>query len=173
MFKFDETIFAESEIAAPAETVWKQIAWPGGVTRWHPFVKENITERWNGLGSKDKVTYFSGRSFEREVVHWVEGSGYDLKLTENGKNEALAAYRITPINENGCKFQVTVHIKFMNFKFLNTLFYCLLDKRKTSGSMRMLTITGSKVKIGCKFPINETIKSGEIFFISIFNFITL
>ncbi len=113
MFKFDETIFAESEIAAPAETVWKQIAWPGGVTRWHPFVKENITERWNGLGSKDKVTYFSGRSFEREVVHWVEGSGYDLKLTENGKNEALAAYRITPINENGCKFQVTVHIKFI------------------------------------------------------------
>lgn len=113
MFGYDETISAESEIAAPAEAVWDQIALPGGVGRWHPFVKENIAESWNGVGSKDKVTYFSGRSFEREVISWQEGSGYELKLTENGKNEALAVYRITPISANWCRFKVTVHVRFI------------------------------------------------------------
>lgn len=110
MFNFDESISAESEIAAPASTVWEQIIKPGGVVKWHPFVKENTTEHWNGIGSKDNVIYFSGRSFEREIVDWEAGTGYDLKLTENGKNEALAEYRITPINGNRCKFNVTVHI---------------------------------------------------------------
>jgi hypothetical protein len=113
MFNYNESISAESEIAAPAATVWEQIARPGGVVRWHPFVKENNTENWSGIGSKDNVIYFSGRSFEREVVQWTEGSGYDLKLTENGKNEALAEYRITPINGNRCRFTVTVHAKFI------------------------------------------------------------
>ena len=31
MFDFDESISAESEIAAPASTVWEQIIKPGGV----------------------------------------------------------------------------------------------------------------------------------------------
>ncbi len=113
MFNYDESISAESEIAAPASTVWAQIALPGGVGRWHPFVKENRIESWNGIGSKDKVTYFSGRTFDREIINWLEGAGYDLKLTENGKNEALAVYRITPIGENRCRFKVTVHVKFI------------------------------------------------------------
>jgi len=75
MFGYEESILAGSEIAAPTETVWKQIALPGGVVRWHPFVKENTAVRWDGVGSKDKVVYFSGRSFEREVAHWEEGQG--------------------------------------------------------------------------------------------------
>ncbi len=62
MFNYDESISAESEIAAPASTVWEQIVKPGGVVKWHPFVKENRTEHWNGIGSKDNVIYFSGRS---------------------------------------------------------------------------------------------------------------
>jgi len=113
MFGFDESISAQSEIAAPASTVWEQIAKPSGVVRWHPFVKENSTESWKGIGSKDKVIYFSGRSFEREVINWQEGTGYDLKLTENGKNEALAVYRIKPIDDDRCRFKVTVYAKFI------------------------------------------------------------
>lgn len=104
MFPYDESISAESDIAASAETVWAQIALPGGVERWHPFVKENSAENWNGIASKDNVTYFSGRTFDREVLNWLEGTGYDLKLTESGKNEALAVYRIAPIDENRCRF---------------------------------------------------------------------
>jgi len=113
MLDFDESISAESEIAAPASTVWEQITKPGGVVKWHPFVKENTTEHWNGTGSKDHVVYFSGHSFEREIVDWMEGTGYNLKLTENGKNEASAEYRITPINANRCRFKVTVRIQFI------------------------------------------------------------
>ena len=113
MFGYDETITAESEIAAPAETVWAQIALPGGVVRWHPFVKKNRAESWEGVRSRDNVTYYSGCSFDREVVTWHEGVGYDLKLTENGKNEALAEYRITPISENRCVFRVVVHATFI------------------------------------------------------------
>ncbi|MDM8516131.1 SRPBCC family protein [Desulfobacterales bacterium HSG16] len=113
MLNFDESISAQSEIAAPTSAVWEQITKPGGVVKWHPFVKKNTTEHWNGIGSKDHVVYFSGRSFEREIVDWMEGTGYNLKLTENGKNEALAEYRITPINANRCRFKVTVRIQFI------------------------------------------------------------
>lgn len=113
MFNYEESISAESEIAASAQVVWEQISTPGGVVRWHPFVKENSAKRWNGIGSRDSVIYYSGRSFEREVIKWMEGSGYDLKLTENGKNEARAEYRITPLGANKCRFKVTVHIIFI------------------------------------------------------------
>ena len=113
MFNYEESISAESEIAAPANVVWEQITKPEGVGRWHPFVRENKADRWNGIGSKDTVTYYSGRSFEREVIKWMEGSGYDLKLTENGKNEARAEYRITPLGLNRCRFKVTVHVTFI------------------------------------------------------------
>ena len=109
MLNYKESISAESNIAASSQVVWDQIAKSEGVVKWHPFVRENRAERWNGIGSKDTVTYYSGRSFEREVIRWMEGSGYDLKLTENGKNEARAKYRITPLGSNRCRFTVTVH----------------------------------------------------------------
>ena len=43
---------------------------PGNAVLWHPFVKEHIAENWNGVGSKDKVTYNNGAKFEREVIDW-------------------------------------------------------------------------------------------------------
>lgn len=113
MCKFDERIVAESEVAAPAERVWAQISAPAAIRMWHPFVQENIAESWNGIGSKDKVTYCNDMKFDREVVNWLEGIGYDLKVTENGKNELLTVWRVTPISDKNCTFKVTTHVKFI------------------------------------------------------------
>ena len=113
MLKHDERISVEREIAASAEKVRAQMALPAAVGLWHPFVKENTAESWNGIGSKDKLTYYNGGVFDKEVVNWLEGTGYDLKFTENGKNEAFAVWRITPIDDKSCKLKITAYIKFI------------------------------------------------------------
>ncbi len=87
MFNFEESFFVEKEIAVTAEKAWKIISLPGNLTLWHPFMEKHTAESWDGVGSKDHLTYYSGFEFDREVVKWIEGVGYDLKVSENGKRE--------------------------------------------------------------------------------------
>ena len=101
------------DIPASADKVWKQMITPESVVLWHPFVKELIAESWNGVGSKDKVTYNSGKTFDREVIEWIDGIGFDLKVTENGKNEVLVVWRLTKLDDDNCNLEVTAHIIFI------------------------------------------------------------
>ena len=113
MFNYDESIFAEKEIAVSAEQVWAILATPACLVRWHPFMAKNPAERWNGVGSKDHLTYYSGLEFDREVVYWQEGIGFDLKVTENGKRECTSIWRITPVDENRCILRITGLIPYI------------------------------------------------------------
>jgi hypothetical protein len=67
------------DIPVPAEEVWKQMVTPGNAVLWHPFVKEHKAENWSGVGAKDRVIYNSGAAFDREVIEWTEGIGFDLR----------------------------------------------------------------------------------------------
>ena len=113
MFNHDESFFVEKEVAVPAEKAWALIARPGGLTLWHPFMEKHTAESWNGVGSRDHLTYYSGFEFEREVVKWIEGVGYDLKVTENGKRENTAIWRITPVDDNHCVLRITGRVDFI------------------------------------------------------------
>ncbi len=113
MFNFKESFFVEKEIAVSAEKVWDIIAFPGGLTLFHPYMKKNTTEGWDGVGSKDHLTYYSGFEFDREVVKWIEGVGYDLKVTENGKRANTAIWRITPIDDQRCILRITCRADFI------------------------------------------------------------
>ncbi len=108
MFSYDESISAEKVIEASAEKTWNIIALPGGLTLFHPYMKKHTAESWNGVGSKDHVMYYSGLEYDREVLKWIDGSGFDLKVTENGKHEITVIFRITPINNQRCKLRVTI-----------------------------------------------------------------
>jgi hypothetical protein len=103
----------ETRIPVSAEKAWNQMISPGNAVLWHPFVKEHIAENWNGVGSKDKVTYNSGATFEREIIDWFEGIGFDLKVTENGKNEILVSWRLTKLGDKSCNLKVTAHVVFL------------------------------------------------------------
>ncbi|MDM8516130.1 SRPBCC family protein [Desulfobacterales bacterium HSG16] len=113
MFNFEESFFVEKEIAVSAEKAWEIIAMPGNLTLWHPFMEKHITERWDGVGSKDHLTYYSGFEFDREVVKWIDGIGYDLRVTENGKRENSAIWRITPIDDQRCTLKITGRVEFI------------------------------------------------------------
>jgi len=113
MFNYDELIAAEKVIATSAEKTWDIIARPGGLTLFHPYMKKHTADNWNGVGSKDHVTYYSGLEYDREVLKWIEGSGFDLKASENGKHEITVIFRISPINNQRCKLKVTIHADFI------------------------------------------------------------
>ncbi len=113
MFNFEESFFVEKKIEISAEKAWDIIALPGGLTRWHPFMEKHTAKRWNGVGSKDHLVYYGGFEFNREVIKWIEGTGYDLKVTENGKRENTAIWRIIPITDQRCKLRITGRVEFI------------------------------------------------------------
>ncbi len=113
MFNYEESFFVEKEVAVSAEKAWGIIAVPGGLTQWHPFMEKHTTESWNGVGSIDHLIYYGGFEFNREVIKWIEGIGYDLKVTENGKRENTAIWRITPIDDQRCKLRLTGRVEFI------------------------------------------------------------
>ncbi|MDA0525370.1 SRPBCC family protein [Methanococcoides alaskense] len=113
MSNYEEDIYVEKEVAVSAEKAWDIISTPGGLNHWHPFMKANIAESWNGVGSKDHLTYYSGFEFDRVVTKWIEGVGYDLSVTENGKRENTAIWRITPIDDQRCILRITGQVNFI------------------------------------------------------------
>jgi len=113
MIKIDETFYVEKEVAVSAAKAWKIISQPGNLTLWHPFIEKHTAERWDGVGSKDHLIYYSGFEYDREVVKWMDGVGYDLKVTEKGKRECTAIWRITSIDESHCILRITGAVPFI------------------------------------------------------------
>lgn len=113
MLNFEESIFVEKEVGGSAQKAWDIISLPGNLTLWHPFMKKHVAERWDGVGSKDHLTYYSGFEFGREVVKWIDGTGYDLKVTEKGKRENTAIWRIKPIDNQRCILKISGRVEFI------------------------------------------------------------
>ena len=70
------------EIATAPEKVWQGLIEPGYLKRCHPFCKSTEVEAWPGVGSRDQITYYSGRKYRRNFVEWFDGVGYDIELGE-------------------------------------------------------------------------------------------
>jgi len=114
MFGYEETFYVEQKVAVPAAKAWALISEPGGLLPWHPFMKEdNVETTWDGVGSKDTLIYNNGFIYNREVERWLEGVGYDLKVTEGGKRECASYWRITPIDDNHCALRITGEVRFI------------------------------------------------------------
>ncbi len=114
MFNYEESFFVEKEVGVSAEKAWDIISLPGNLMLWHPFMEKQTAESWNGVGSKDHLRYYSGFEYDREVVKWIEGVGYDLRVTENGKHENTAIWRITPIDDHRCILRITGRVDFID-----------------------------------------------------------
>ena len=76
-------------------------------------MKENIPESQDGIGSKGLLIYSSGFRYNRKVIHWGEGVGFDLKVTGNGKKECASYWRITPKDDTNCTLPITGEVKFI------------------------------------------------------------
>jgi len=90
------------------ETVWMAIERSGNLTDIHPFCAENPVERWPGEDGRDEVHYYSGLVYERDVLTWREGLGYDLAVGPPAGKLAIARWLIEPLADNRCDFTIEV-----------------------------------------------------------------
>ncbi len=86
----------QQDIEASAHRIWQAMSAPGYLVHCHPFCRANDVERWPGVGSRDTVHYYSGISYRREFVTWMEDAGYDLELGPGPEKTARVSWRIGP-----------------------------------------------------------------------------
>ena len=51
------------QIDAAQEIIWQRLNEAGHLKCCHPFCKSTEVEQWPGKGSRDKITYYSGREY--------------------------------------------------------------------------------------------------------------
>lgn len=109
-----EVITRSQVLPASKEKVWQLISSPGMLTEYHSFVSQNPVEKWPGVGSKDRIHYFSGLILEREFTAWIDGVGYDLnanteeglryqvfwRITSGEDGQAILSISIKPYSED-------------------------------------------------------------------------
>lgn len=96
------------EIAAAPQAVWRGLSTPGNLKRCHPFCESTVVETWPGEGSRDDITYYSGRRYRRHFVKWFDGVGYDIELGEHPDLTARVLWRIVPRSDSACRFSIEV-----------------------------------------------------------------
>ena len=99
---------ATEAVEVASSRVWEAIVRPGYLKDCHPFCAETVVESWPGVGSRDSITYYSGVRYQRHVVSWVEGVGYDIELGEIGKSTARVLWRVEPTSPESCEFSIEV-----------------------------------------------------------------
>ena len=101
-------IEATQTIKASASDVWAVISAPGNLTNIHPFCSSNPVEKWPGIGGLDHVHYYSGVHYQRDVLTWTEGSGYELLVGPPSGKIATARWWIKPTSSTSCGFGIEV-----------------------------------------------------------------
>lgn len=105
-------ITASQVIEASAFDTWKVISSPGILEKCHPFCAGNPVQVWSGADSRDEIHYLNGLVYERRFYQWQGGSGYNLEIVRNTKVIAIVKWRISEINDQRCKLQITIHPVF-------------------------------------------------------------
>jgi hypothetical protein len=103
-----DPIVGRTEIAAGAAEVWSVISAAGNLVEVHPFCAANPVERWPGHDGRDHVHYFSGLHYQRDVLDWLPGVGYDLAVGPPSDPIAVARWRIDPAGSERCGFAIEV-----------------------------------------------------------------
>ncbi|MDG2112964.1 MAG: hypothetical protein P8N02_10165 [Actinomycetota bacterium] len=101
-------IEATWDISAGAGDVWAAISESSNLTNVHPFCATNEVERWPGLGSRDHVHYYGGIHYQRDVLDWRDGVGYDLAVGPPSGKIALARWWIDSTGPDRCRFGIEV-----------------------------------------------------------------
>jgi hypothetical protein len=96
------------EVGVAAGDVWAAISEAGNLVNVHPFCASNEVESWPGPRSRDHVRYYSGIHYQRDVLDWREGVGYDLAVGPPSGKIAVARWSIDPSGPDACRFTLEV-----------------------------------------------------------------
>jgi len=99
---------ATIDMDAAAEKLWQGITTAGYLKRCHPFCESTAVDTWPGVGSQDSITYYSGRTYRRNFVDWIDGTGYDIELGDRPNATARVLWRIAPLSDTACRFSIEV-----------------------------------------------------------------
>lgn len=91
-----------------SDNIWRALTQPGYLKLCHPFCASTEVETWPGVGSRDSITYYSGRRYQRNFVGWHEGVGYDIELGDQPNATARVEWRIVPQGDDRCRFSIEV-----------------------------------------------------------------
>lgn len=101
-------ITAERDVRVGSGDVWGVVVEPGHLTNVHPFCQRNDVEVWPGPGGRDHVLYYSGLHYQRDVLDWREGVGFDLALGPPSGKIAIARWSIDPTGPDSCRLAIEV-----------------------------------------------------------------
>ena len=105
-------VTGRAEMAAPPGAVWDAISAPGNLEAAHPYVRANPVERWPGVGSCDRIVYYSGLRMTRRFLTWHDGAdgvlGYDLDIWHRPSSVSHVRWRVTPAGAGRSTLAITV-----------------------------------------------------------------
>ena len=102
------SLSASIDMDAAPSALWQGITTPGHLKRCHPFCESTTVDTWPGAGSRDSITYYSGRTYRRNFVDWIDGVGYDIELGDRPNPTARVLWRIAPISDTACRLSIEV-----------------------------------------------------------------
>ncbi|GLS84309.1 hypothetical protein [Paraferrimonas haliotis] len=114
MLDLEEDLVAEKLISVPADKAWEILSCPSALVYFHPFVKENPTEQWDGVECNDSVIYYSGLEYKREVLEWVSGEGFILLVSKQGKPQLTVKFRIIPVSDQQSNLRVSIQADLLH-----------------------------------------------------------
>jgi hypothetical protein len=81
-------------MAARPEAVWSLLSATGHLEECHPFCAANPVSEWPGVGGRDTLEYHNGRVVERHFTTWLDGTGYDIEVSDANGPVASVSWRI-------------------------------------------------------------------------------
>lgn len=104
----NHSVRSELEVSRSSHAVWAGLSSKGNLKLCHPFCASTEVESWPGVGSRDSITYYSGRRYQRNFVGWHEGVGYDIELGDRPHATARVEWRIARQGDDRCRFSIEV-----------------------------------------------------------------
>ncbi len=106
--KLGDPITYSQSVPVPSEEVWRLISRPGNLVDFHPFCQSNPVEIWPGVGSRDKIYYYSGLVILREFTAWFDGTGYDLTATSQDGMQFKVKWSISSSDKDSSSLTLTI-----------------------------------------------------------------
>ena len=124
-------VSCKMKIYATKEQLWSLITKPGHLNLFHPFIKSNEVIKWDGVGSKDQLTYLNETSLLRDFIKWNQNIGYTLLIGRKNGQKSKVEWEITTLN-NETFLSITVHPHLLNSvpRFVSYFPYSLFIKPK-------------------------------------------
>ena len=104
-------VSADIEINASAKEVWHVISTPGHLSYCHPFCHSNDVEKWDGVGSIDRIKYYNGLLLTRIFTQWDESKGYELIIGRGAYASAKVKWELKSLDSNLSELKISINMQ--------------------------------------------------------------